>query len=53
MNRPPSDTDVAYWINVRLPNPRVDIPTFFLSSDEYAAVVEARKARVCEPGLRR
>jgi hypothetical protein len=53
LNRPPSETDVAYWINLRLPNPRVDIPTFFLSSDEYAAVVEARKARVETPNLRR
>jgi membrane protease YdiL (CAAX protease family) len=53
LNRPASDADVAYWINLKLPNPRVDIPTFFLSSDEYAQVLEARKASPADPRIRR
>jgi membrane protease YdiL (CAAX protease family) len=53
LNRPASDADVAYWTNLKLPNPRVEIPTFFLSSDEYAQVLEARKAKGADPGVRR
>jgi membrane protease YdiL (CAAX protease family) len=53
LNRTPSDADVAYWINLKLPNPQVDIPTFFLSSDEYAAILEARKVQGADARLRR
>jgi membrane protease YdiL (CAAX protease family) len=53
LNRPANDADVAYWINLKLKNPLVDIPTFFLSSDEYARVLEAKRGKTVEPSVRR
>ncbi len=53
LDRPASDADVAYWINLKLKNPQTDIPTFFLSSDEYAQILERRNARGSDPSARR
>ena len=42
LDRPASDGDVAYWVGRKLAKPREDIPSFFLGSDEYAAVLARR-----------
>ena len=44
LGRPASEEDIAYWLGRKLENPRDDIPTFFLGSDEYAQIRQARRA---------
>jgi membrane protease YdiL (CAAX protease family) len=39
-----TDSDVVFWMNCKLANPRVDIATILLASDEYAQILQARKA---------
>jgi len=42
LGRPASDNDVTFWMTRKLANPRVDITSMFLASDEYAQVLERR-----------
>ncbi len=52
--REAKDSDVAFWVNRKLDNPRVDIPSIFLASDEYAEILRGRRARAEAPaGVRR
>jgi membrane protease YdiL (CAAX protease family) len=44
LGRPASDGDVTFWTGRPLANPRTDLVNILLASDEYAAIVEARKA---------
>ena len=44
LGRPATDSDVAFWLNQRLPRIRQEIPSIFLASDEFAAILEARQA---------
>ena len=39
LDRPASDSDVAFWLAQKFPNPREQITSIFLASDEYAQVV--------------
>jgi membrane protease YdiL (CAAX protease family) len=45
LGRTATEADVAFWTNCKLANPRVDIASILLASDEYAAILEARRAR--------
>jgi len=42
--RPATDADVAGWMGRRLANPRDDIPSIFLASDEFAEIKARRRA---------
>jgi hypothetical protein len=53
LDRPASDSDVAFWMGRNHANPRVDIPSILLASDEYAQIREARRANAENPRLRR
>jgi membrane protease YdiL (CAAX protease family) len=53
LDRPAAESDVAFWAGRNLANPRVDIPTIILASDEYARVLEGRRASARGQGLRR
>jgi membrane protease YdiL (CAAX protease family) len=52
LGRPASESDVAFWLSRPLENPRVDIPSMFLASDEYAQILE-RRANSSADRLRR
>lgn len=43
LGRPASDADVEFWTNRPMANPRTDLVNILLASDEYAAIVQARK----------
>ena len=51
--RAATDADVAFWVNRKLANPKVDIPSILLASDEYAQILESRKATSGVPPTRR
>ncbi len=53
LDRPAAEGDVAYWLDRKLAHPRDDIPSFFLGSDEYAAVQARRLAEGRERAVRR
>ncbi len=44
LERPASDADIAFWQDQHLANPRDQIPSIFLASDEYAQVQARRRA---------
>ena len=52
LERPATDADVAFWQNQKLANPRDQIPSIFLASDEYAKVQAARRVAGKPLGLR-
>jgi membrane protease YdiL (CAAX protease family) len=45
LDKAATDSDVEFWMTRKLANPRVDIVSILLASDEYAAILEARRAR--------
>jgi membrane protease YdiL (CAAX protease family) len=53
LGRAATDPDVDFWMTRKLANPRADIASMFLASDEYAAILEARKAQAAGKPLRR
>ena len=53
LGRAATDSDVTFWTTRTLANPRVDIVNILLASDEYAAILEARRSLREEPSLRR
>ncbi len=53
LDRPANDSDVEFWRTRNLANPRADIPSMFLASDEYAQLQERRKADAEKSSLRR
>ncbi len=53
LGRAASEEDVTFWIGRKLANPRDDIPSVFLASDEYAQVQERRRAEARSSTLRR
>jgi membrane protease YdiL (CAAX protease family) len=53
LGRPASQEDLAYWLGRKLENPRDDIPTYFLGSDEYAQIKQSRRAAAATSGVRR
>ena len=44
LGRTATDADVAFWQNLRLPHLRQQIPSIFLASDEFAAILKVRQA---------
>ena len=44
LGRPATDADVAFWTGRKLAKPRDDLPSILLASDEYARILEARRA---------
>ena len=52
LDRPAKDTDVEFWMTRNLTNPRADIPSMFLASDEFAQIQE-RRANAEGTALRR
>jgi membrane protease YdiL (CAAX protease family) len=48
-----TDSDVEFWMTRKLANPQVDIVNILLASDEYAQILEARRARLDGQPLRR
>ncbi len=53
LDRPAKDSDVEFWMTRYLPNPRIDIPSIFLASDEFAQIQERRRAIAEGSSLRR
>jgi len=53
LGRNATEADVAYWMNCKLANPRVDIASILLASDEYAQILEARRGRIDSQALKR
>lgn len=44
LGRPATDADVAFWAARKLAKPLDEIPSILLASDEYARIVEGRRA---------
>jgi Type II CAAX prenyl endopeptidase Rce1-like len=53
LDRAATDSDVGFWTTRPLANPRVDIVNILLASDEYAQILETRRAaRYGQPSRR-
>jgi membrane protease YdiL (CAAX protease family) len=53
LGREATESDVAFWTSRKLTNPQVDIVNILLASDEYAAILEARRSQREGSPLRR
>ena len=53
LGREATEADIAFWAGRKLANPRSDLPSILLASDEYALILEARRASAGGQPLRR
>ena len=53
LGREATEADVAYWLARKLANPKLDLPSIFLASDEYAEIRSRRATSRGVPDARR
>ncbi len=44
LGREATESDVRFWVDRRMANPRVDLVNILMASDEHAAIVQARRS---------
>ena len=53
LGREATKSDVRFWVGRRMANPRVDLVNILMASDEYAAILQARRSEAAGDVRRR